>query len=63
LYDNATDFYNGKALVLEDGIAYVIDESYKKIKKIGLAESIQNYGELFMVTNAGDMFEQMICLD
>ena len=63
MYDDATDFYHGKALVMEDGIAYAIDETFEKIKEIGPAESIQNYGELFLVTNFEDIFGQMIHLD
>lgn len=63
MYDDATDFYGGKALVIEDGTAYVIDESFEKIKEIGPAVGIRNCGELFCVMNAGDIFGQMIRLD
>lgn len=63
IYDDATDFYGGKALVIEDGTVYVIDESFEKIKEIGPAVGIRNCGELFCVINAGDIFGQMIRLD
>lgn len=49
MYDDATEFYHGKAMVIEDGIAYVIDESFAKIQKVGKATSVTNHGELFKV--------------
>ena len=36
-------------MVIEDGIAYVIDESFAKIQKVGKATSVTNHGELFKV--------------
>lgn len=46
-YDGATDFYHGKARVIEDGIVCAIDDHFNKIKEFGTAEQVQNYGELF----------------
>lgn len=63
MYDDAAAFYGGKALVLEDGTAYVIDESFSRIREIGPADSVTNYGELFAVRNTGELFGQMIRLD
>lgn len=50
-YDDASDFCNGKALVIEDGIAYLIDENFEKIKEIGEAEGVLWLGDFFMVRN------------
>lgn len=50
-YDDASDFCNGKALVIEDGIAYLIDENFEKIKEIGEAEGVLWLGDFFLVRN------------
>lgn len=63
MYDDAACFHDGKAVVIEDKIAYAIDESFQKIKEIGPAEGVTNYGELYAIRNTGELFGQMISLD
>lgn len=36
---------------IEDGIAYLIDENFEKIKEIGEAEGVLWLGDFFMVRN------------
>lgn len=62
MYDDAACFHDGKAVVIEDKIAYAIDESFQKIKEIGPAEGVTNYGELYAIRNTGELFGQMISL-
>ena len=49
MYDDAAGFGDGKALVIEDGIAYVINESFEKVEEIGPADSVSNCGDIFRV--------------
>lgn len=49
MYDDAAGFGDGKALVIEEGILYVIDENFEKIREIGPADSVSNYGDIFRV--------------
>ncbi len=48
-YDDASEFCNGKALVMEDGMAYLINENFEKIKELGAAEGISWRGDFFVV--------------
>lgn len=50
-YDDASEFCNGKALVMEDGMAYLINENFEKIKELGAAEGISWRGDFFVVYN------------
>ena len=50
-YDDASEFCNGKALVIENGTAYLIDENFEKIKEIGEAEGVSWLGDFFMLRN------------
>lgn len=55
-YEDATDFYDGNALIVEEGKAYLIDENLEKVREIGLAQGVTNCGEIFRVqTENGEM--------
>jgi len=49
MYDDAAGFGDGKALVIEDGIAYVINGNFEKLEEIGPADSVSNCGDIFRV--------------
>ena len=53
-YDYAAAFYQGKAVVVEDGNAYVIDETFTKIKDLGPALSAVNFGEVYAIATSED---------
>ena len=52
MYDVAADFHNGKAIVIEEGMAYWIDESFEKIAEICPAEDVANLGDVFMIAKS-----------
>lgn len=60
MYEDATEFSNGKALIIEGGTAYVIDESFTKIQELGKAISVTNYGEVFKIFMEEDFSTKMI---
>ena len=50
MFEDATAFYQGYALVREEGTAYLIDETFEKVQNLGEADSVSTIGELFVVT-------------
>lgn len=50
MFEDATAFYQGYALVREEGTAYLIDETFEKLQDLGEADSVSTLGELFVVT-------------
>lgn len=52
-YEDASEFWHGKALIIEDGMAYLIDEDFEKIKAVGKAESVVWLGDYFVIQNEG----------
>lgn len=52
-YDDATEFCHGKALVIENGTAYLINENFEKIKEIGEAEAVGWIWDFFVVQIEG----------
>lgn len=54
LYEDASAFTGGYALVREAGEVYLIDESFEKQQELGKADHISALGELFWVRE-GDM--------
>ncbi len=50
MFQDAADFNEGKAVIIDDGIAYWIDESFEKILEIGPATSAVNYGDVVRIT-------------
>ena len=50
MYQDAAEFNEGKAVVIEDGIAYWIDESFEKILEIGPAASAVTNGDVVCIT-------------
>ena len=54
LYGDASAFANGYAVVIEDGTAWLIDESFTRLEEIGPADSCFAAGELFCVSNGED---------
>lgn len=53
VFDDATDFVDGIALVVKDGIAYVIDEDFAVVEEIGPANSVLMSGDVMMVIKDG----------
>ncbi len=49
MFDDAAQFYDGKAMVIEDGDAYFIDENMNFSKWKIPAQSVRGYGEVFAV--------------
>lgn len=49
IYDDASEFWNKKALIIEDGMAYWIDESFEKSQPLCEATSVSCYGEIFKI--------------
>lgn len=63
MYDDAVAFHDGYALVVENGEAYQIDENFSKIKDLGAAKGVRNYGEVDMVTTEeGEFMISLSCL-
>ena len=52
MYQDAADFHKGKAIVIEDGIAYWIDETFEKIEEICPVETVANHGAVFIITKS-----------
>ena len=50
MFEDAAAFYQGYALVREEGTAYLIDETFEKLQELGEADSVSTIGELFVVT-------------
>ncbi len=49
MYDDAAKFYKGYALVLENGEACLIDDELNIVEELGTADSVSQYGELFVL--------------
>lgn len=50
LYEDAADFSNGEALIIEEGIAYKINQNLDKINKGCKADAVTNYGDIWKLT-------------
>lgn len=50
MFEDASEFRHGYALVREEGTAYLIDETFEKLQDLGEADSVSTIGELFVVT-------------
>lgn len=50
MYEDASAFADGKALVITDGVASVIDENFEVQTEIGPADSVSVFGDVFVVT-------------
>lgn len=50
MFDDAAQFYDGKAMVIKDGNAYFIDENMNPGEWKIPAQSVRGYGEVFAVT-------------
>lgn len=53
LYDDATEFCHGRALVIENGTAYLINENFEKIEEIGEAEAVGWIWDFFIIQSEG----------
>lgn len=53
LYDDATEFCHGRALVIENGTAYLINENFEKIEEIGEAEAVGWIWDFFIIQIGG----------
>lgn len=49
MYDDATEFRNGYALIIENGMVKVVDEEFNVIQEVEVAESVYLYGDLFCI--------------
>lgn len=58
MFDDATEFVNGKAMVIKDGKAYYIDENLECSENSIEADGVYTYGEMFIVTDG----DRLICL-
>lgn len=54
MYDWATAFYHGMAVIMENGNAYMINENFEKIKELGEADQIEQHGDFFIITKDGE---------
>ena len=54
LYDDATEFYNGYAVIIEDGKAYLIDEYLEKVSYICEADTSIQLGQVFFILNGDE---------
>ena len=50
LYDDATSFYNGKAVVVKEENAYLIDRWFEKASNLGVADSVDDYEEIAIIS-------------
>lgn len=51
MFEYASDFVNGYALVTEDGKAYIINEEFEKVQELGAADAVAALGENFLVAS------------
>lgn len=58
MFDDASEFVNGKAMVIKDGRAYYIDENLKCSENGIEADAVYTYGEMFIVLQG----DRWICL-
>ena len=56
LYEDAADFSNGRAIIIEDSTAYMIDESLNKLNSGCIAESVVCYGDIWALTIDGKKY-------
>lgn len=49
MFEDAGAFRDGYALVVEDGEAWLIDESFQKLQKLGAADGVSTAGEIYVV--------------
>ena len=56
LYDDAADFNNGKAIIIENGNAYMVDESQNKLNKGCKAKTVACYGDIWALTIEGKKY-------
>lgn len=56
MYDDASDFKNGHALIIKDGKACLIDTNLNVVEEIGEADGVSVYGEMYGVRK-GDSTE------
>ena len=60
MYDDASDFVEGKALVITDGVANLIDENFEVVQEVGPADSVAACGSLFTVTTGEEKYLYVI---
>ncbi len=56
MFDDAAAFSNGKALVVEDGIAYQIDENMNKLNAGCSADQVVCYGDIWSIEKDGKLY-------
>ena len=55
MFDDACGFNDGKAVVIEDGMAYLIDEDFNRTDLGIEADAVGVYGEIFCLRNGDEM--------
>lgn len=53
VFEDATDFVDGHALVVKDGKAYLIDEEFNNLEDLGEANNVIMSGDIMMVIKDG----------
>lgn len=53
MYDDASSFFNGYALIVEDGTAFLINEDFEIVEECGDADSVVCCEELFYIVKDG----------
>jgi hypothetical protein len=56
-YEDATDFFNGYAVVKENGKGYLIDENFNVIKELGKIEGAYCYSSVFKIEKNDGSFK------
>lgn len=56
-YEDATDFFNGYAVVKENGKGYLIDENFNVIKELGQIEGAYCYSSVFKIEKNDGSFK------
>lgn len=60
LYEKASEFINGYAVVIENGMGYLMDESFEKLEELGPVLDCVAYGEMFILkTEEGNRYYQL----
>lgn len=54
MFDGASSFVDGMAVVVEDGQAYLIDEEFSRTETGIAADSVGTYGEMFVLWNGDE---------
>lgn len=60
VFEDATDFVDGHALVVKDGEAYLVDEEFNNLEDIGPADTVMMSGDVMMLIKDGVVKNYML---